>query len=241
MALSIIISAWLAGALGGVHCVAMCGGLMTTLAARDARLQPLLPRTVLARRQGITHAGRLVSYALLGAAFGSAGTWAFVAADLAAVQQWLYVGANVLLLALAIGLVWRMPPPHWMKRLGATVFGALLPMLRPALGRGDTAGRFVFGIAWGLVPCGLVYSVLPLALFAGGAAQGSAVMIAFGLGTLPNLVVTGLVLRRANRALAGARFRYGAAALIGGFAVVGIVRAFGPLDTLARGAFCFTV
>jgi sulfite exporter TauE/SafE len=128
-----------------------------------------------------------------------------------------------------------------MKRLGAAVFRVLLPALRPMLGRTDAAGRVAFGVAWGLIPCGLVYSVLPLALFAGGAGQGSAVMIAFGLGTLPNLLATGFVMRGMGRALREARFRYIAAALIGAFAIVGIWRAFRPFDTLAKGAFCLTV
>jgi sulfite exporter TauE/SafE len=241
MALSVLISAWLAGALGGLHCVAMCGGLMTTLAARDARTQPLLPSAAVVRRQLAAHAGRLFSYAALGAAFGGAGTWAFVAAELAAAQRWLYVGANVILLALGVSLLWRIVQPRWMKHVGAAAFGVLLPVMRPILARTDSAGRFALGVVWGFIPCGLVYSVLPLSLFAGGAGQGSAIMLAFGVGTLPNLLGTGFALRGAGRLMGEARVRYAAGAVIIGFALVGILRAFQPLEALTKGAFCFAV
>ena len=64
--------------------------------------------------------------------------------------------------------------------------------MRPLLTHDAAGARFVVGMFWGLVPCALVYGVLPVALFAGGPVEGAAVMLAFGLGTLPNLVAGGL-------------------------------------------------
>jgi hypothetical protein len=99
----------------------------------------------------------------------------------------------------------RVPTPRagWLQRAGAKAFGAALPIVQPLLLRPGAAGRIAFGLLWGFLPCGLVYSVLPLALFAGGAWQGGAVMLAFALGTLPNLMAAGAVLRRAKRAFDG--------------------------------------
>ena len=57
---------------------------------------------------------------------------------------------------------------------GAALFALVLPAVRPLRARGDAPARFALGMIWGLVPCGLVYGVLPIALFAGGALAGRA-------------------------------------------------------------------
>ena len=55
------------------------------------------------------------------------------------------------------------------------------------------ARAFTLGLVWGWIPCGLVYSVLVWAVSAGGALEGAALMLSFGIGTLPNLLSIGLV------------------------------------------------
>ena len=81
--------------------------------------------------------------------------------------------------------------------------------------------------------------VLPIALFAGGAWQGAAVMLAFGLGTLPNLLVAGVAISRTTRWFEARTVRLAAAALLAGFAVLGIWRAFAVTPSLTQGPFCF--
>jgi len=90
----------------------------------------------------------------------------------------------------------ELPAPSWQQRVDVSAFGTALPILRPLLHRPGPPGRITLGLVWGLVPCALVYSVFPLAFFAGGHWQGAAVMLAFGLGTLPNLAATGLLRSR---------------------------------------------
>src|SRR3954465_14371108 len=104
MSLGILIGAWLAGAAGGLHCLAMCGGFVAAIAARGGAAAgvataPLLPLGALVRQQIGYHAGRVATYSLLGAAFGTGGAVALDAASLRPVQQGLYVIANVALLA----------------------------------------------------------------------------------------------------------------------------------------------
>ena len=72
------------------------------------------------------------------------------------------------------------------------------------------------------MPCALAYSVLPLALFAGGTWQGVAIMFAFGLGTLPT--ATGLLIDSAKPVFGRTTLRFAAAALAVTFASVGIYR-----------------
>jgi uncharacterized protein len=240
VAYSILISAWLVGTLGGLHCLTMCGGFMAALAARDAGngAVVLRPARVIVRQQLAYHAGRLATYMLLGAAFGTAGAVALQVTDLLPVQRALYVLANVFLLLLGLSLAARGAGVGWLQRAGAGAFGRVLPLLRPLLQRPGATGRIMLGLVWGLVPCALVYSVLPLALFAGGSWQGAAVLLAFGLGTLPNLGVAGLLFRRAGSALGRAPMRLAAAALLVTFAMIGIYRALDANHALASGAFC---
>jgi sulfite exporter TauE/SafE len=242
MALSLLISAWLVGALGGVHCLTMCGGFVTAVATRDAAAGgvtvALLPARTVASRQLVYHAGRITTYTLLGAAFGAAGATALDAVALLPLQRTLYVGANLFLLLLAAGVAFRRPGVAWLQHAGAKAFGAVLPAVRPLLERNGVAARLALGLVWGLVPCALVYSVLPLALFAGGAWQGAAVLLAFGAGTLPNLVAAGVVLHRAGQSKHSAALRYVAAALLAGFAIVGIYRVLWVPAAMAQGPFC---
>ena len=82
MAVSVLISAWLVGVLGGVHCLSMCGGFIAAISVRDGSSEAgtvaLLPARVIVRRELGYHAGRLSAYVLLGAAFGATGAVALL-------------------------------------------------------------------------------------------------------------------------------------------------------------------
>lgn len=77
----------------------------------------------------------------------------------------------------------RLPGGKWLSSKIATYWAKYLG--RMASG----PSRWFIGMLWGLVPCGLVYSVLPLAFLSGDVFTGAALMLAFGLGTLPNLLL----------------------------------------------------
>lgn len=239
MSAGLLASAWLVGALGGAHCFAMCGGLLGAVAAREAsRAKPLVAARTLALRQASYHLGRIGTYALLGAAFGAAGGATLAAVDVAPLQRAIYVAANVFLLLLGAGLVVRVRALAVLQRAGAAGFAPLLHALQPVLRAPGAAGRIALGLVWGLMPCALVYGVLPLALFAGGPWQGAAVMLAFGLGTLPNLLVSGVLVARARRVVSALAVRRAAAGMMIAFALFGIWRALFAMDALAQGAFC---
>ena len=245
MALSALIAALVAGALGGVHCLAMCGGFVAVLSSAPSRRAgdplPLQPAARLAWQQVPYNLGRIATYAMLGAIAGGVGAAALAGAQWLPLQRALYVVANVFLLAVGIAIAGRTAEIAWLARAGGALFARASPAIRPLLQRDGVASRFVLGMIWGLVPCGLVYGVLPIALFAGSAAAGAAVMLAFGVGTLPNLIAAGFVVARARPWLASRRLRYAAAALLVAFALVGLARAlFGPMAH-GQGAFCLVV
>jgi sulfite exporter TauE/SafE len=240
MAWSALIGAWLAGTLGGAHCLAMCGGFVTALAGGGAPgATPMRPARALAWHQLPHNLGRIATYTLLGAVAGGAGGQALAAAGWLPMQRAMFVVANVFLLLLGLAIAGRAAGVPWLQRAGNALFARIVPAVRPLMAHEGAPARFAVGMIWGAVPCGLVYSVLPVALFAGGAVEGAAVMLAFGAGTLPNLLAAGWLLARARRWFDGRALRYAAAALLVAFAVLGIWRAlFGPMAQM-QGAFCF--
>jgi uncharacterized protein len=233
---SALIGAFLAGLLGGLHCFAMCGGWIAAVSGKDGAVE-LQPSRALRAGQVATHAGRLTTYVLLGAAFGAAGGAAFASA-VAPLQRGLYVAANVMLLLLAISIVARGVALAWLEHAGLAVFRKLLPFVTRLAPRGGVSSRYALGMVWGFTPCALVYGVLPVALLAGSSSDGALVMLAFGLGTLPNLMAAGWTLARSHRWFADARYRFAAATVIAGFALLGLYRAWFVPGALGQGPFC---
>ena len=188
-------AAFLLSLLGGLHCAGMCGGFI-------GALQMNRPRDVPAAHLALGyHAGRISSYTAAGALVGLIGGGLY-AADVLPVQIVLLIVGSLMLAAIAASMFGR---SRWLKKIepiGVGVWKLVGPWARKAYPPRSAAQSYVAGLAWGWIPCGMVYAALPLALVAGGPLQGAAVMLAFGLGTLPNLLVVDVVASRP--ALAGA-------------------------------------
>lgn len=177
-----LIAAFSLSLLGGLHCAGMCGGFV-------GALQMNRPRGVSATRLALGyHTGRVISYTTAGALAGAIGGSLF-AADVLPVQVLLLVIGAAMLLAIGASMFGR---NRWMKQLepfGAFVWRAVGPLARRVYPPTSARQALAAGLAWGWIPCGMVYAALPLALVAGGPLAGGLVMLAFGLGTLPNLLV----------------------------------------------------
>jgi hypothetical protein len=104
-----------------------------------------------------------------------------------------------------------------------------------------TAARgYAVGLLWGLLPCGLVYSVLATALVSGSAPRGALVMLVFGAGTLPSLLAAGTLFPALARTRGGRVARRAAGGLVMAFGLFGLAYA-GDLERLAGNPyFCWT-
>ena len=91
---------------------------------------------------------------------------------------------------------------------------------------------------WGWLPCGLVYSVLAMTLLTGSAARGAATMLAFGLGTLPNLMAAGLLLVKFRKIVQGRALRFSAGLLVLAFGLWGLINASDLGGRLWAGVVC---
>lgn len=195
MTLSLMLSAVIMALVGSGHCASMCGPLAMQRPDRKvtvigvARATPSLSLLV--------HAGRIATYAALGA---------LTAAFSATMTQFLRNGVlqtawlllpNFLLLLSALYLMGFQRALSPAEQLGRIVWRSLTPIkARFANGRG-AAGALLRGALWGLVPCGMIYSALGLAVLAAHPLDGALVMAAFGGATLPVLLAIGLLSARA--------------------------------------------
>ena len=224
-------AAFAAGLLGGVHCAGMCGGIVAGLSS-SAR-GPILAR------QLQFNGGRILSYAMAGAAAGLFGSLLQMAGPLLYVQAALFALANVLLVLLGLYVGGWGRAVLRLESAGKFLWRRVEPVARRFFPV-DTAGKAVAaGALWGWVPCGLVYSVLALALASGSAPGGAAVMAAFGLGTLPTLMAAGMGAQRLAAVRRAPWLRRSAGTLLVALGVVGLARAPGLRDAVLAGWACF--
>lgn len=180
------------GLLSVIHCLGMCSGIVGALSFS-------LPADVQQSRQRLLpfilsyNLGRIFSYTVAGLLLGSLSTeiFQFMSPQYGhRLLQW--VSAIVLLF---IGL----HVSGWFKRLniietlGQPLWRKLEPIGRKMLPVKSLPQAFVFGLVWGWLPCGLVYSALVWAAAAGNAAESSILMLLFGLGTLPTVFTAGIL------------------------------------------------
>ena len=217
--LTMVLTAFLVGLAGGVHCVAMCGGIVAALNFRSE------PGNVSLARQLAYSAGRVISYAAAGAIAGGAGSLALQTQRILPAQLVLLVLANALIISLGLSLAGFRAVMRPLERAGLVLWRGLRRLgVRVAPAR-TPAGAFAVGLAWGWIPCGLVYGVLATALVSGSAWRGAvAVMAAFGAGTLPNLLAAGLAADRLRSLLVRPSARILAGALVVVLGVVGLIR-----------------
>jgi sulfite exporter TauE/SafE len=209
-------AAFATGLLGGVHCAGMCGGVVAGLSASA--------RGALWSRQLAFNAGRIGSYAAAGALAGGVGSLAQVAGPVLFVRIALFALANVLMILLGLYVAGRGGMVLRLERAGSFVWRRVEPVARRAFPIDTPRKALAAGALWGWVPCGLVYSMLTLALASGSAPGGAAVMAAFGLGTLPTLLAAGLAAQRVLAMRRVAAVRYSAAVLIITLGIVGLAR-----------------
>ena len=175
------ISGFIIGIVGSVHCAGMCGPLALALPV------PLGSRAQFVAGRLLYNAGRVLTYALLGAIAGLVGKRLFMAGA----QQTVSIVLGVLLLVAALA-------PAALKRLrvGRTVIGRITNPVQRVIGsrlqHSSLLALFFLGLVNGILPCGLVYMALAAAITTGGVVQGVLFMTGFGVGTVPMMFVIAL-------------------------------------------------
>ncbi len=146
------------------------------------------------------------------------------------VRSFLYLLANLMLIALGLYLMGITSALAFTERYGQKLWRHLQPLGRRYLPARTVSQAFPLGLLWGWLPCGLVYSALATALTSGSAVHGASLMLAFGCGTLPNLLLAGLLATRLQAYARKPAVRLTSGLLILSFGVWGLL----GLSGLAR-------
>jgi sulfite exporter TauE/SafE len=221
------IALFMLGLLGTGHCIGMCGPLVVALPGQTGRFSAHLAY----------HAGRLSTYAIIGALMGAAGCGLIGLASavggnpmvwISRVQLGISLLAGLFLLFFGLSRLGFIVEPRWLAiAMPNRMPGWRRLVSRPA-GERSNLDLFLMGLILGGLPCGLSYAAFTKALSGAQVLSGAAMALIFGLGTLPGLLAVG-----AGAAVFLNRFRQQADMLAGlimiGMAATLIVKA---LETL---------
>lgn len=188
-----LLSAFILGLLGGGHCLGMCGGLMGALTLAI----PAEQRTRRFRLLLAYNLGRILSYAAIGLLVGLLG-WAVASSPGATGMR---VAAALLLIVMGLYLAGWWSGLTRIESLGRGLWRYIQPLANRLLPVSTLPRALLLGALWGWLPCGLVYSTLLWAASQGNALHSALLMLAFGLGTWPVLLATGLAAERATALL----------------------------------------
>lgn len=221
-------AAFLVGLFGGVHCVGMCGGIVGALSLGldpQRRRSPWRALPLLLAY----NVGRIASYTAAGALVGGLGWYAAHLAGIRHAQMIFALAAALFMVALGLYLAGWWQGLARIERLGAALWRCIEPLGRSLLPVRNSGQALRLGALWGWLPCGLVYSVLVWALASGGVLHGALLMLAFGLGTLPNLLAMGVFAARLATFTRKPWVRVAAGLVVAGFGVLSLARVGGKL------------
>ncbi|MCG9660957.1 cytochrome biogenesis protein [Vibrio mediterranei] len=179
-----LLGAFTIGLLGAGHCMGMCGGIASLLSIGQPNKTP----TTLIVNYNL---GRLISYALIGSVVGG------TIAGIASLSQFNHALAILRIIAAAFMVLLAFYVGRWwnglliVEKLGQSLWKRISPFANQLLPLKHSSYAIPFGFLWGWLPCGLVYSTLTWAAVSGSALGGGATMLAFGLGTLPAMLLVG--------------------------------------------------
>lgn len=191
MSIVLLAPALAMGFLGSPHCMGMCGGIVTAFGISMKNLSPQKRGMLIATY----HTGRLMSYMALGliaTIFGETVLAPFMTGN--ALPR-IVLGLAIVFAAL---LMLGVPFLNRLEKVGLGLWNRLAPIRQKVLPMDSLPKALGAGLLWGLLPCGLVYGALVMAMSVAAAGHepimGVLFMLAFGLGTLPMLIMTGATL-----------------------------------------------
>lgn len=195
------ILAFTTGLLGGFgHCIGMCGPLVASYTLHDkdslSRFHALFPHL-------LYNAGRITTYVFIGALMGISGSFVNTAGKLSGIQNTVGILAGAFMIVMGLGIMGVFKKIRAMEMHN----GLILRMMKNVREGSSPWRYFPLGLLLGFLPCGLSYSA-----FIGAAATGSMpsamfFVLCFGLGTIPALLLFGLVMTYLSARIRGWIYR----------------------------------
>lgn len=178
-----LLAAFFIGVAGSIHCVGMCGGIVSAFSFAIPKQHNHLPYLV------AYNVGRITSYTLAGMLTGALGAFFSKAITSGLLILQFLAAIMLILMALYISGWWKVLT-H-LENTGNVLWKRLGPLAKYFVPFSSPLYAVPYGVIWGWLPCGLVYSTLSWSLASGSALQGALVMLSFGIGTLPALLLLG--------------------------------------------------
>lgn len=184
-------SALILGLVASAHCAGMCGGLQ--MAIQSASLEKGI--VVRSSKEKLHYLillnfGRVFTYAVAGFLFSLLGAATLSSIDIPSLAYWLRLFTGFFVVLIGVQLMLSTQRPFaFLEPAGAFVWARVSKFVSHS--KGTHSAAFANGLIWGFLPCGLVYGVLLSAVVLNQPPSAALVMMGFGIGTIPALVLTG--------------------------------------------------
>lgn len=201
------LAAIMMGLISSLHCIGMCGSIIGTL---TFSLQPEI-RNNKARLFNIVfnyNLGRITSYAVAGALVGVVTEFLSLPFTQGQAHRVLQIISALVMTGAGLYLAGWFPRFAYIEKLGRRLWKRIEPFGRRLIPVKNSWQALLFGMVWGWLPCGLIYSALALAATTGNIMQSSLTMFAFGLGTLPAVMGVGIITPLLARLSKAQRFKH---------------------------------
>lgn len=183
---TLLLTALIVGLFGSLHCAGMCGGIASALGMSMKQQASDNDKVLYAAL--FFQLGRLSSYAIAGFVAGSIGDILTQSEIIKNIATYLRLFSALFIIALGFYLAGLMPFFALIEKMGVPVWKKIAPLSRHLLPVTRLSQAYGLGLLWGWLPCGLTYSILLWSVAAGSGIEGSLLMLAFGIGTLPAML-----------------------------------------------------
>jgi hypothetical protein len=183
------------GLVSSPHCAQMCGPIVLSYSVALGSFSDAPPRSRF-RRLLLNHAayntGRITTYSVLGAIAGLLGGSVGMIARIHGTGSNVALVAGVAMIVIGMAMFGLLPGSRLLTSSALQFSCRVLKPCSRFLQKPGSANRFLLGLGFGLIPCGLVYAGLLKAAATGSMLHGATCMFAFGLGTTASLLAVGM-------------------------------------------------
>ncbi|QWF69562.1 sulfite exporter TauE/SafE family protein [Methylomonas paludis] len=222
------LTAVLMGLFSSLHCIGMCGSIIGTLTfSLSSEL-----RNNKARLFGIVfnyNLGRILSYGMAGVVVGLVESFLTMPFAEGQAHRVLQVVSALIMAGAGLYLAGWFPYFAYIEKTGVYFWKIVEPFGRKLIPVKTRTQALLFGMIWGWLPCGLIYTALALAASSGNIVHSGITMLAFGIGTLPAVMGVGIITPLLTRLSKAQRFKRFVGILFIAFALLAAFPSLNPM------------
>lgn len=177
--LLLLLTAVNAGISGSMHCFSMCGGIGTTLGLNSSKKRYVFSY----------HLGRIISYTALGLILGNILPILGIHSEITDWQIPLRRFSALIIILIGFVMIFDLKPFNLLEKYINKIWQPLAKKVQNFLPIKYHSDALIIGMIWGLLPCGLIYSTLLLAITSGHSLYSGLIMFVFGITTMPSMLI----------------------------------------------------